>query len=87
LDPFSGNTPGAHWSEKQVVGPGGQDGDAQRLGSGTFVALGEEEHFELLGRESFGRVGVTLGSVPVVLPVNDHFTDGAIHFRTVRAPS
>ena len=52
------------------------------LGRATFVALGEEECFELLGRESFGRVGVTLGSVPVVLPVNYHFTDGAIHFRT-----
>jgi nitroimidazol reductase NimA-like FMN-containing flavoprotein (pyridoxamine 5'-phosphate oxidase superfamily) len=47
-----------------------------------FVALGDEECLELLGQESFGRVGVTLGSIPVVLPVNYHFADGAIHFRT-----
>jgi uncharacterized protein len=51
-------------------------------GQAGFVALGEEECFELLGRETFGRVGVTLGSIPVVLPVNYHFADGAIHFRT-----
>ena len=51
-------------------------------GQAGFVALGEEECFELLGRETFGRVGITLGSVPVVLPVNYHFAEGAIHFRT-----
>lgn len=51
-------------------------------GEAGFVALGEEECFALLGRETFGRVGLTLGSIPVVLPVNYHFADGAIHFRT-----
>ena len=51
-------------------------------GQAGFAALGEEECSELLGRETFGRVGITLGSLPVVLPVNYHFADGAIHFRT-----
>jgi len=51
-------------------------------GQAGFVALGEEECFELLARETFGRVALTLGSIPVVLPVNYHFVDGAIHFRT-----
>ncbi len=54
-------------------GDWGQDG---------FEVLGEEECFELLGRGKIGRVGVTLGSLPVVLPVNYLFADGAIHFRT-----
>jgi hypothetical protein len=42
-------------------------------GQAGFAALGEEECFELLSRETFGRVGITLGSLPVVLPVNYHF--------------
>ena len=54
-------------------------GDWGRAG---FVALGEEECFDLLAQETFGRVGITLGSIPAVLPVNYHFADGAIHFRT-----
>jgi nitroimidazol reductase NimA-like FMN-containing flavoprotein (pyridoxamine 5'-phosphate oxidase superfamily) len=49
-------------------------------------ARGEEGCFELLGRETFGRVGITLGFPPVVLPVNYHFPDGAIYFRTGTHP-
>jgi len=55
------------------------EGDWGRAG---FAALGEEDCFALLGRASVGRVGITLGAIPVVLPVNYHFSDGAIHFRT-----
>ena len=51
-------------------------------GQAGFEALGEEECFELLGRGEIGRVGLTLGSIPVVLPVNYHFAEGVIHFRT-----
>lgn len=51
-------------------------------GQSGFEALGEEDCFALLGRGTIGRVGVTMGSIPVVLPVNYHFADGAIHFRT-----
>jgi len=51
-------------------------------GQAGFEALGEEECFELLGRGTIGRVGVNLDSIPVVLPVNYHFAEGAIHFRT-----
>jgi len=51
-------------------------------GQAGFEALGEAECFELLGRQKIGRVAVTIGAIPVVLPVNYLFADGAIHFRT-----
>ncbi len=51
-------------------------------GQAGFEALGDEECLELLGRATFGRVGINGGSLPVILPVNYHFADGAIHFRT-----
>lgn len=51
-------------------------------GVAGFVALGEEECLDLLGRETFGRVGLTLGAIPVVLPVNYYVANRAIHFRT-----
>jgi uncharacterized protein len=54
-------------------------GDRSQAG---FEALGEEECFELLGQGTIGRVGINLESIPVVLPVNYLFADGAIHFRT-----
>ena len=47
-----------------------------------FEALGEQEWLELLILETFGRVAVTVGGIPAVFPVNYHFVDGAIHFRT-----
>ena len=51
-------------------------------GQAGFEALGEEECFELLGRGKIGRVAITMGAIPAVLPVNYCFVDGAIHFRT-----
>jgi nitroimidazol reductase NimA-like FMN-containing flavoprotein (pyridoxamine 5'-phosphate oxidase superfamily) len=51
-------------------------------GQAGFEALGEAECFELRGRGKIGRVAVTMGAIPAVLPVNYHFADDAIHFRT-----
>jgi len=53
------------------------DGAAQ-----DFEVLGEEECLRLLSLGTIGRVAATVGAIPVVFPVNYHFADGAIHFRT-----
>jgi hypothetical protein len=48
-----------------------------------IVELDELECRELLGRESVGRVGVTIDALPAVLPVNYTLHEGAVMFRTV----
>ena len=47
-----------------------------------FDVLSEEECESLLATRTFGRVGVTSGGLPVILPVRYHFTAGVITFRT-----
>jgi uncharacterized protein len=47
-----------------------------------FEALDEEECFSLLHSHSFGRVAISIGAIPVVLPVNYHALNGAIYFFT-----
>jgi nitroimidazol reductase NimA-like FMN-containing flavoprotein (pyridoxamine 5'-phosphate oxidase superfamily) len=44
--------------------------------------LTEEQCARLLASKSIGRVGVTLGGLPVILPVSYAYRDGAIYFRT-----
>lgn len=44
--------------------------------------LGENECLQLLGRTFLGRVGVTMGALPAIFPVNYAMRDGAIYFRT-----
>ncbi|GIU87135.1 MAG: pyridoxamine 5'-phosphate oxidase [Acidimicrobiia bacterium] len=44
--------------------------------------LTEAECRSLLASGSIGRVGVTVGALPVILPVNYAFVDGTIVFRT-----
>src|SRR5262245_46596619 len=44
--------------------------------------LDETECAELLASKSIGRVGVTLGGLPVILPVNYAYRDGSVYFRT-----
>jgi nitroimidazol reductase NimA-like FMN-containing flavoprotein (pyridoxamine 5'-phosphate oxidase superfamily) len=44
--------------------------------------LTEAECRSLLASGSIGRVGVTVGALPVILPVNYAYVDGAIVFRT-----
>ena len=44
--------------------------------------LEEHEAFALLARGGVGRVGVTIGALPAIFPVNYLVIDGAIVFRT-----
>jgi nitroimidazol reductase NimA-like FMN-containing flavoprotein (pyridoxamine 5'-phosphate oxidase superfamily) len=44
--------------------------------------LDEAQCSDLLASKSIGRVGVTLGGLPVILPVNYAYRDGSIFFRT-----
>jgi len=53
------------------------------LSSGDQVdSLSETECRELLGTRTFGRVGVTSGGLPVILPVRYLYEADAITFRT-----
>jgi uncharacterized protein len=47
-----------------------------------LVVLDEGECFGLLAGGWFGRVGLCVDGVPAVLPVNYHFADGTIWYRT-----
>lgn len=49
----------------------------------SLVALSEDECVRLLGSVPLGRVAVTVGALPVVLPVNFSLLDGDVVFRTV----
>jgi nitroimidazol reductase NimA-like FMN-containing flavoprotein (pyridoxamine 5'-phosphate oxidase superfamily) len=44
--------------------------------------LTEEDAMELLSAAEVGRVGVTIGAMPAIFPVNYRVIDGAIVFRT-----
>lgn len=44
--------------------------------------LEEQDALALLARGGIGRVGVTIGALPAIFPVNYRFIDGAILFRT-----
>lgn len=44
--------------------------------------LEEQDSLALLARGGVGRVGVTMGALPAIFPVNYRFIDGAIVFRT-----
>jgi nitroimidazol reductase NimA-like FMN-containing flavoprotein (pyridoxamine 5'-phosphate oxidase superfamily) len=47
-----------------------------------LVELDEDECRGLLAERRVGRVGVTVGGLPVILPVNYGWVDGDILFRT-----
>jgi nitroimidazol reductase NimA-like FMN-containing flavoprotein (pyridoxamine 5'-phosphate oxidase superfamily) len=47
-----------------------------------FAILGEDECFELLASCSIGRVGVAIGAIPAIFPVNFCLSDRTIFFRT-----
>ncbi len=46
-------------------------------------ALSREECVALLGTVQVGRVGITVGGLPVILPVNFTAADDSVLFRTV----
>jgi uncharacterized protein len=47
-----------------------------------FAILGEDECFELLASGSIGRVGVSIGAIPAIFPVNFCLSHRTIFFRT-----
>ncbi len=49
---------------------------------GQLESLDQEECYRLLARTALGRVGVTLGAVPAVLPVNFSLLGEDVIFRT-----
>jgi uncharacterized protein len=44
--------------------------------------LTEEQAFQLLAAGEVGRVGITIGALPAIFPVNYRLIDGAIVYRT-----
>ncbi len=54
----------------------------EEVGSDLEV-LSRAECLDLLGRERVGRVGVSLGALPVILPVNYTLLDHSVLIRTV----
>jgi nitroimidazol reductase NimA-like FMN-containing flavoprotein (pyridoxamine 5'-phosphate oxidase superfamily) len=58
--------------------------DDQRLVDDGLELLTEERCWELLSRAEVGRVGVTIGAVPAIFPVNYAVIDRTIVFRTAR---
>lgn len=48
----------------------------------SFDILGEGECFGLLAQTHLGRVGVTIGALPAIFPVNYTMRAGCIYFRT-----
>ncbi len=44
--------------------------------------LTERQCEEFLGSATFGRIGVTIGGLPVILPVNYAYIDRSVLFRT-----
>ena len=44
--------------------------------------ISEDEAVELLSTREVGRVGVTIGALPAIFPVNFRVIDGAVVFRT-----
>jgi nitroimidazol reductase NimA-like FMN-containing flavoprotein (pyridoxamine 5'-phosphate oxidase superfamily) len=52
------------------------------LVDGGLELLDEEESRRLLASGEVGRVGITIGALPAIFPVNYRLVDGAIAFRT-----
>jgi nitroimidazol reductase NimA-like FMN-containing flavoprotein (pyridoxamine 5'-phosphate oxidase superfamily) len=50
--------------------------------SEPLAELDESECLTLLANEPVGRVGITVGSLPVILPVNFAVVDGFVVFQT-----
>ena len=48
----------------------------------SLQILREEECLGLLGTGTLGRIGVTMGALPAIFPVNYGLVDGAIFFYT-----
>jgi nitroimidazol reductase NimA-like FMN-containing flavoprotein (pyridoxamine 5'-phosphate oxidase superfamily) len=49
---------------------------------GGLELLGDDDARRLLASGEVGRVGITIGALPAIFPVNYRMVDGAIVFRT-----
>ena len=58
------------------------DASAFLMRGDSFDSMPEPECRLLLASRTFGRVGVTSGGLPVILPVRYLYADSAITFRT-----
>jgi uncharacterized protein len=56
--------------------------DEPDLWSGDVGGLSEQECRRLLSTRTLGRVGLTSGALPVIIPVEYVYEDGVITFRT-----
>lgn len=56
--------------------------DAPQPGTDVIDALSEAECRRLLGCHTLGRVGITSGGLPLILPVHYLYDEGVIVFRT-----
>lgn len=62
--------------------PDGRDPDTAAIDRNGLEILDREECLLLLGSAVLGRVGVTIGALPVILPVNFRLIGDRIVFRT-----
>ena len=53
-----------------------------RMSVQDLELLSPEECEQLLAQQSIGRVGISMGALPVVLPVNYAMLDGDVVIRT-----
>lgn len=58
------------------------ESDALYTMSDVIDPLSEVECLRLLGRRTLGRVGITSGGLPLILPVHYIYDNGVIVFRT-----
>jgi hypothetical protein len=56
--------------------------DTEPVGSELVDSLTDAECRHLLSSRTFGRIGVTSGGLPVILPVRYYYEGGSITFRT-----
>jgi uncharacterized protein len=60
------------------------DGGAVEVDRNGFEVLGRDECMQLLATARLGRIGITSGALPVILPVNFRLFGDLILFRTSR---
>jgi nitroimidazol reductase NimA-like FMN-containing flavoprotein (pyridoxamine 5'-phosphate oxidase superfamily) len=67
---------------KRSIGPTPKLWSPPTLADEGLELLTEEQARDLLARGEVGRIGITIGALPAIFPVNYRLLDGAIVFRT-----
>lgn len=70
------------WVKEQADNTRVPESDAHSPIGDVIDPLSESECRRLLGLHTLGRVGITSGGLPLILPVHYAYDDGAIVFRT-----